>query len=349
MASPLFLGRRKTRRQPEGFSSEKPNDLHGTVSLAAVVVKIYVRVYRCDRRLHGNGQLVRIRSANCTACEHVRVGKGWEIPPERVGKNRFCPAASTLCSAWPTRSHGSWYAACYLFRQDADGTAQRIPRRASEAENDKHQLSTPRPRAAPSRRSAMKYRILISTLFVALAVLGSVAAVADTTQPTQILTGKVISSTPTQLIVEDDNGARTTFVVNAGAVPSTIMVGDRISVNYQSQAGGSFRATNVSATSLSTNKVSDATGVNSNDTSTNDAMVEEVDLLDLHRHVDHHLDLDQHREPRHQLARLRRQQHGYLGRHPAGDRQQQPPDPAPRPARPRRLRAPHGPPVRTLR
>lgn len=121
----------------------------------------------------------------------------------------------------------------------------------------------------------MKYRILISTLFVALAVLGSVAAVADTTQPTQILTGKVISSTPTQLIVEDDNGARTTFVVNAGAVPSTIMVGDRISVNYQSQAGGSFRATNVSATSLSTNKVSDATGVNSNDTSTNDAMVEE--------------------------------------------------------------------------
>ena len=121
----------------------------------------------------------------------------------------------------------------------------------------------------------MKYRILISTLFVALAVLGSVAAVADTTQPTQILTGKVISSTPTQLIVEDDNGARTTFVVAAGTVPSTIMVGDRISVNYQSQAGGSFRATNVSATSLSTNKVSDATGVNSNDSSTNDAMLEE--------------------------------------------------------------------------
>lgn len=121
----------------------------------------------------------------------------------------------------------------------------------------------------------MKYRILISTLFVALAVLGSVAAVADTTQPTQILTGKVISSTPTQLIVEGDNGARTTFVVNAGTVPSTIMVGDRISVNYQSQAGGSFRATNVAATSLSTNKASDATGVNSNDSSTNDAMVEE--------------------------------------------------------------------------
>lgn len=121
----------------------------------------------------------------------------------------------------------------------------------------------------------MKYRILISTLFVALAVLGSVAAVADTTQPTQIVTGKVISSTPTQLIVEDDNGARTTFVVNAGSVPSTIMVGDRVSVNYQSQAGGSFRATNVAATSLSTNKASDATGVNSNDSSTNDAMVEE--------------------------------------------------------------------------
>lgn len=121
----------------------------------------------------------------------------------------------------------------------------------------------------------MKYRILISTLFVALALLGSVAAVADTTQPTQIVTGKVISSTPTQLIIEDDNGARTTFVVTAGSVPSTIMVGDRVSVNYQSQAGGSFRATNVAATSLSTNKVSDATGVNSNDSSTNDAMLEE--------------------------------------------------------------------------
>lgn len=121
----------------------------------------------------------------------------------------------------------------------------------------------------------MKYRILISTLFVALAVLGSVAAVADTTQPTQILTGKVISSTPTQLIVENDQGARTTFVVSAGTVPSTIMVGDRISVNYQSQAGGSFRATNVAATSLSNQNVSDATGVNSNDSSTNDAMLEE--------------------------------------------------------------------------
>jgi hypothetical protein len=121
----------------------------------------------------------------------------------------------------------------------------------------------------------MKYRILISTLLVALAILGSVPAVADTTQPTQIVTGKVISSTPTQLIVEDANGARTTFVVNAGTVPSTIMVGDQVSVNYQSQAGGSFRATNVAATSLSNTKVSDATGVNSNDTSTNDAMLED--------------------------------------------------------------------------
>lgn len=120
----------------------------------------------------------------------------------------------------------------------------------------------------------MKYRILITTLIVALATLGGVA-IADTTSPTQIVTGKVISSTPTQLIVEDDNGARTTFVTAAGTVPSTIMVGDRVSVNYQSQAGGSFRATNVSATSLSGTGVSDATGVNTNDTSTNDAMLEE--------------------------------------------------------------------------
>jgi LPXTG-motif cell wall-anchored protein len=120
----------------------------------------------------------------------------------------------------------------------------------------------------------MKYRILITTLIVALATLGGVA-IADTTSPTQIVTGKVISSTPTQLIVEDDNGARTTFVTAAGTVPSTIMVGDRVSVNYQSQAGGSFRATNVSATSLSGTGISDATGVNTNDTSTNDAMLEE--------------------------------------------------------------------------
>ncbi len=51
----------------------------------------------------------------------------------------------------------------------------------------------------------MKYRILITTLIVALATLGGVA-IADTTSPTQIVTGKVISSTPTQLIVEDDSG-----------------------------------------------------------------------------------------------------------------------------------------------
>ena len=116
----------------------------------------------------------------------------------------------------------------------------------------------------------MKYRVLVTTLVLALATLGSVA-VADTTSPVQIVTGKVISSTPTQLIVEADNGARTTFVVDSSTIPSTIMVGDRVSVNYQSQAGGSFRATNVSATSLSNTKVSDATGVNTNDSSINDA------------------------------------------------------------------------------
>jgi hypothetical protein len=99
----------------------------------------------------------------------------------------------------------------------------------------------------------MKYRILISTLVVALACLGGVA-VADTTQPTQIVTGKVISSTPTQLVLEDEAGARTTFVVDASVVPSTVMVGDRISVSYQSQAGGSFRATNVAIATLASNE-----------------------------------------------------------------------------------------------
>jgi hypothetical protein len=95
----------------------------------------------------------------------------------------------------------------------------------------------------------MKIRILIPTLILALAAFGTVA-VADSTIPTTIVSGKVISSTPTQLVVEDSNGARTTFVVDASTVPSTIMVGDRVSVTYQSQAGGSFRATNVSATAL---------------------------------------------------------------------------------------------------
>lgn len=95
----------------------------------------------------------------------------------------------------------------------------------------------------------MKYRILIPTLILALASFGTVA-VADSTVPTTIVSGKVISSTPTQLVVEDTNGARTTFVVDASTVPSTIMVGDRVSVTYQSQAGGSFRATNVTAAAL---------------------------------------------------------------------------------------------------
>lgn len=95
----------------------------------------------------------------------------------------------------------------------------------------------------------MKYRILIPTLILALASFGTVA-VADSTVPTTIVSGKVISSTPTQLVVEASNGARTTFVVDASTVPSTIMVGDRVSVTYQSQAGGSFRATNVTAAAL---------------------------------------------------------------------------------------------------
>jgi hypothetical protein len=102
----------------------------------------------------------------------------------------------------------------------------------------------------------MKYRILIPTLILALASFGTVA-VADSTTPNTIVSGKVISSTPTQLVVEDTNGARTTFVVDAGAVPSTIMVGDRVSVTYQSQAGGSFRATNVSAVNLTDLESSD--------------------------------------------------------------------------------------------
>jgi hypothetical protein len=96
----------------------------------------------------------------------------------------------------------------------------------------------------------MKFKAIIPTLILALVAFTTVA-IADSTTPNTIVTGKVISSTPTQLVVEDGAGARTTFVVDAGAVPSTIMVGDKVSVTYQSQAGGSFRATNVSAVALS--------------------------------------------------------------------------------------------------
>jgi hypothetical protein len=96
----------------------------------------------------------------------------------------------------------------------------------------------------------MKNRLLS---FLGIAVLlvatGVAAQTTDPAMTAQTVSGKVISSTSSSLVIETDTGTRQTFVVDAqSTLPAGLTPGTRISVDYHTLAGGTFHAAR--ATSL---------------------------------------------------------------------------------------------------
>jgi hypothetical protein len=94
---------------------------------------------------------------------------------------------------------------------------------------------------------------LLSFLGIAVFALatGIAAQTTDPAMTTQTVSGKVISSSSSSLVIETDTGSRQTFVVDAqSTLPSGLTPGSRISVDYHTLANGTFhaaRGTSVSA------------------------------------------------------------------------------------------------------
>lgn len=96
---------------------------------------------------------------------------------------------------------------------------------------------------------------LLSILGVAVLVFatGLAAQTTDPAMTTQTVSGKVISSSSSSLVIETDTGTRQTFVVDAQSnLPSGLTPGSRISVDYHSLAGGTFHAARATTLSAAT-------------------------------------------------------------------------------------------------
>lgn len=99
----------------------------------------------------------------------------------------------------------------------------------------------------------MRLRTLASTCVLACAIAGAVAAQPlDTTKPAQgpgtalasssseiSVSGKVVSSSSTELVIDNDAGERMTFALDPNTTnPTTFTVGERVAVRYQSSSSG---------------------------------------------------------------------------------------------------------------
>ena len=64
------------------------------------------------------------------------------------------------------------------------------------------------------------------------------------------VSGKVISSTPSTLVIETDAGEQMTFLVDSGSdIPATMTPGDRVNIAYSTNDVGKYHATTVTMTS----------------------------------------------------------------------------------------------------
>lgn len=95
----------------------------------------------------------------------------------------------------------------------------------------------------------MKHRTLLFLAVAVLAFAGLVVAQtpSDTaSQPAQTASGRVISSTPTQIVIEDASGVRRTYVVDStSTVPSGLATGARVDIEFHPLEGGRFHTSRV--------------------------------------------------------------------------------------------------------
>jgi hypothetical protein len=69
------------------------------------------------------------------------------------------------------------------------------------------------------------------------------------TMTARTATGRVVSSTPTEIVIEDQSGARTTYAVDSSStVPSGLSAGSSVSIEYHEIEAGRFHAGRVTTT-----------------------------------------------------------------------------------------------------
>src|SRR5688572_13627903 len=96
----------------------------------------------------------------------------------------------------------------------------------------------------------MRNRVLCILGIALLAMATGVAAQATDPATTQKVSGTVVSSSSTSLVIDTDSGTRQTFMVDAqSTIPTGLTAGSRINVEYHALAGGQFHAAQVSTLS----------------------------------------------------------------------------------------------------
>jgi len=100
------------------------------------------------------------------------------------------------------------------------------------------------------RNLPRKLSLLSLALAAVLLAAGSALAPAladDETKPVSTISGTVVSSTSTELVIETETGSRMTFAVDAGTTwVSRPLAGDKVSVKYHVLSDGSYHAADVS-------------------------------------------------------------------------------------------------------
>ena len=90
----------------------------------------------------------------------------------------------------------------------------------------------------------MKFRFACTLAVLALALVATGAAQAAS--PTSTLSGTVVSSSDTSLVIKTDAGLERTFAVDAESrLPAGLTPGTRVTVSYHIMDGGSLHASNV--------------------------------------------------------------------------------------------------------
>ncbi len=65
--------------------------------------------------------------------------------------------------------------------------------------------------------------------------------------PTQSITGTIVSTSGSRLVLNTDSGRRTFIVDNESSVPSDLVAGNRVSVDFHALSGGRFHAATVTS------------------------------------------------------------------------------------------------------
>jgi hypothetical protein len=92
-----------------------------------------------------------------------------------------------------------------------------------------------------------------TSLSFLLSVAALALAVAVFAQTALTVTGTVVSSSPTQVVIKTDDGRQMTFAVDAqSTVPAGLAEGNPVTVSYHDMGAGTFHAASVTVSSAGT-------------------------------------------------------------------------------------------------